>query len=209
MLIFTVLFFFICRRKQCRFYSYFSSLFAAEIFVDSNLIFLLFLRRKSFSIWTVFFSFICPGNPNLIVPHRCRGCLFFYCTTRAASPWLLHRGWCRRHRHSGFQHLSPVWYQSIPVPDWASLFRYRAGSSICILVHSGTRMNRCRTVWRSRIKTVWRWKKKHPARLHSWIMDSDPVPDPDPYILSKIWRFDNIFFFIGHKNVCAEHKLFV
>jgi hypothetical protein len=86
MAIFTVLFFFICRRKHCRFYSYFSSLFAAEIFVDSNLIFLLFLRRKSFSIRTVFFTFICPGNPNLIVQHRCRGCLFFYCTTRAASP---------------------------------------------------------------------------------------------------------------------------
>jgi len=117
---------FICRRKQCRFYSYFSSLFAAEIFVDSNLIFLLFLRRKSFSIRTVFFSFICPGNPNLIVQHRCRGCLFFYCTTRAASPWLLHRGCCRRHRHSGFQHLSPVRYGT-------RAYRFRTG-----LPYSGT-----------------------------------------------------------------------
>ena len=32
-------------------------------------------------------------------------------------------------------------------------------------------MIRCRTVWCSRIKTVWRRKKKHPPCLHSWIMD--------------------------------------
>ncbi len=51
-------------------------------------------------------------------------------------------------------------------------------------------------------------------------MDTDPVPDPDPHFLSKIWRnlrkksnvflwfttFLTAYFFIGHKNVQEGSK---
>jgi hypothetical protein len=37
-----------------------------------------------------------------------------------------------------------VRYQSIPLPDWFSLFRFLTGSGICICNNSGTGLSGCR-----------------------------------------------------------------
>jgi hypothetical protein len=55
-----------------------------------------------------------------------------------------HRGRCRRHRHSGIQHLSVR--TGALVPKWVPLFWQQTGSGIGIFVHSSTRMTGCRTV---------------------------------------------------------------
>jgi hypothetical protein len=60
---------------------------------------------------------------------------------------------------SAFRNL--VRYRSIPIPDWVSLLRYRTGfpysgtglvPASAVFFPSGTRMIRCRKVWRSAIK---------------------------------------------------------
>ena len=133
-------FFFICRGNLCRFKPYLSSVFAAEIIFNSNSIFLLYLPREPKSNCST------PVPRLLIFLLHDESGYSVIAASRLLPP-------ASAFRLSGSQS-GTVRYQSIPVPDWASLFRYRAGSSICILVHSGTGMNRCRTVWRSRIKTV-------------------------------------------------------
>ncbi len=65
--------------------------------------------------------------------------------------WHRYRGLCCRHRHFFILYLNPLWYRSIPVPDWVPLFRYRTGSGIRIFVHSGTGLTGCQTVRHSGI----------------------------------------------------------
>ncbi len=87
--------------------------------------------------------------------------IHFYFLHKNNYSWAmhLHHGWCRRHRHSGIRHLSPI--PEDPIPDWVPLFRYQTGSGIGILFHSGTGMTGCRCI-------VQRRKGTHPARPHCW-----------------------------------------